>query len=54
MLFPFLEILGHDERRALHDKTSETWMISLKTDRLSQSPHAIEQHFVRQFFYLVV
>ena len=52
MLFPFLEILGHDERRALHDKASETWMISLKTDRLSQSPHAIEQHFVRQFFLL--
>lgn len=51
LLFPFLEVISHKERRAMHDRSSETWMVSLKAEN-ETSPHPLEQHFVKQFFLL--
>jgi uncharacterized RDD family membrane protein YckC len=44
---PFLEILSHAQRRALHDRGAETMVITLKASG-DNGPHALESHFIRQ------
>lgn len=44
---PFLEILSHKKRRALHDRASETVVVTLKAVGDS-GPHQLESHFIRQ------
>jgi uncharacterized RDD family membrane protein YckC len=44
---PFLEILSHRQRRALHDRGAETMVITLKSQGDS-GPHPLERQFVRQ------
>ena len=53
LLIPFSEILSHRHRRALHDRASETMVISLKkiTDL---GPHPLEAHFVRNMLTIFV
>ncbi len=44
---PFLEVLSHSKRRALHDRAAETVVVTLKAEGDS-GPHKLESHFIRQ------
>ena len=46
---PLLEIFSHSERRALHDRATETEVITLKKQGIA-SPHPIESKVVGVFF----
>jgi uncharacterized RDD family membrane protein YckC len=50
---PFLEVLSHHRRRPLHDRASETSVISLKNE-VDRGPHPIETQFVRQAMLFIV
>lgn len=51
LLVPFLEILSHRYRRAIHDRAAETIVVTLKNEEDS-GPHPLEAHFVRQVLFI--
>ena len=50
---PFLEILSHQHRRILHDRASETMVVTLKK-ATDPGPHPLEMHFVRNILFICV
>jgi uncharacterized RDD family membrane protein YckC len=46
-LVPFLEVLSHSQRRALHDRGAETMVVTLKS-KGDSGPHPLEVHLIRQ------
>lgn len=48
---PFLEILSHPQRRAIHDRVSGTMVITIK-EKEDLGPHPVERHFIRQVLML--
>jgi len=49
---PFIEVLSQRHRRALHDRASETMVVTLKVAPDS-GPHPLEAHFVRNLIIMV-
>jgi uncharacterized RDD family membrane protein YckC len=50
---PLLEIMSQKQRRALHDRASETAVITLK-EIADPGPHPLESHFVRNLLMIFV
>jgi uncharacterized RDD family membrane protein YckC len=49
---PFLEVASAPMRRALHDRASDTIVVTLKQAG-DRGPHRMETHFVRQFLLVI-
>ena len=47
LFVPFLEVLSHRKRRAIHDRAAETVVVTLKSAGDS-GPHKLESHFIKQ------
>lgn len=47
LFVPFVEVLSHIKRRALHDRGAETMVITLKTEG-DPGPHFVERHFINR------
>lgn len=45
LLIPFIEVIGHPFRRALHERASDTMVVTLKAN-VQEMPHPIERRFV--------
>jgi uncharacterized RDD family membrane protein YckC len=53
LCIPFVEILSHQRRQPLHDRASDTMVITLKQN-FDGGPHPLETHFVKNFLFLLV
>lgn len=49
---PFLEILSHPLRRTIHDRASETTVVTLKKAS-DVGPHQLETHFIRNLLFAI-
>ncbi|GIL18726.1 MAG: hypothetical protein BroJett040_24770 [Oligoflexia bacterium] len=53
LMIPFVEVLSHHYRRPLHDRASDTMVITLK-EQGDLGPHPMETHFVRTMLFILV
>jgi uncharacterized RDD family membrane protein YckC/tetratricopeptide (TPR) repeat protein len=50
---PYIAIFSHRERRPVHDRASETMVVTLKVSA-DGGPHPLEAHFVRNLFFILI
>jgi uncharacterized RDD family membrane protein YckC len=50
---PYFEIFSHKDRRPIHDRASETMVVTLKNQG-DLGPHPLEAHFVRNMFFILI